>query len=121
MKKKTKIKVLRPTLKEKKRYLVYDANYFGKRVADYIKFKQKVSESFLRLFGDVGYGEAGVMFVKGNGRKGVIRSNRQYVDHVKTALMMLKKVESSDVAVRCVGVSGTLDKAEKIMLNRRGG
>jgi ribonuclease P/MRP protein subunit POP5 len=118
--KKIKTRVLIPTLRDSKRYLVYNANYFGGKTTDYTRFKLKVKENMLNFIGELGYGEAGIMFIKGNSKKGIIRVNRNYLDHLKTGLMTVKKIENNDTAIRCLGVSGTLDKAEKIMLNRRG-
>jgi ribonuclease P/MRP protein subunit POP5 len=115
-----KIKVLSPTLRDSKRYLVYDANYFGGKTAEYAKLKLKVKENMLNFMGELGYGEAGVMFIKGNGKRGIIRINRNHIDHLKTSLMTVKKIGSNDTAIRCLGVSGTLDKAEKIMTSGRG-
>tara|TARA_Y100000310_G_C20327665_1_gene643749 strand:- start:242 stop:595 length:354 start_codon:yes stop_codon:yes gene_type:complete len=115
MQRQKKAKVLRPTLREKKRYLVYDANYFGKKVPSSGGVKRAINESVLNFLGELGFGEAGALFVKGSAKKGVLRVDRKYVDHVKTGLMLVKKVDGQDAAVRCVGVSGNIKKAEEIM------
>tara|TARA_Y100000310_G_scaffold345757_1_gene469341 strand:+ start:2092 stop:2607 length:516 start_codon:yes stop_codon:yes gene_type:complete len=112
--KKTKTKVLTPTLKEKKRYIVYDINYFGKRTSSYGRVMEAVDNGVLGLVGELGYGGAGVMFIKGSGKRGIIRVGRNHVDHVKTGLMTIKKIDNHDVAVRCIGLSGSLAKAEQI-------
>ena len=114
MQKKTRIKVLTPTLREKKRYLVYSVDYFGNKASESIKLKETVDKGLLEFLGTFGYAKAGVMFVKGSGKKGILRVDRKYVDHVRTGLMTVKKMDSGDVAIRCLGLSGSVNKAEQI-------
>jgi RNase P/RNase MRP subunit POP5 len=114
MQKKTKFKVLRPTLREKQRYLVYNINYFDKKIAGYNSAKKGLDRALLDFIGELGYSKAGVMFIKGSGKKGILRVDRKYVDHVKTGLMTVKKVENNAVAVNCAGLSGNINKAKQI-------
>ena len=119
MQKKKAIKVLKPTLREKKRYLVYSLDYFGANACDYEDVKEQIEKSILGFIGELGYGKAGVMFIKGSGEKGILRSSRKYVDHVRTGMMMINKIDKKDVIVRTVGLSGSLNKAEKIYDNEK--
>ena len=114
MQTKTKFKVLRPTLREKKRYLVYSVDYFDKTASGYNSFEEEAGAGILDFIGELGYSEAGVMFIKGSGKKGILRVARKYTDHVRTGLMGVKKVDNKDVAIRCIGLSGNISKANKI-------
>lgn len=114
MQKKTKLRVLRPTLREKKRYLVYSVDYFGNKALDYREFKNKANNDLLKFLGEYGYNNAGVLFVKGSGKKGIIRVDRKYVDHVKVGLMCINKIGKQNAMVSCIGVSGNINKAEQV-------
>mgnify|MGYP002725713800 CR=1 FL=1 len=114
MQKKTKIKVLTPTLREKKRYLVYSVDYFGNSASESSKLRSTVDRELLNFLGTYGYAKAGVMFIKGSGKKCVLRVDRKYVDHVRTGLMTVKKMDSKDVTIRCLGLSGSVNKANQI-------
>ncbi len=114
MQKKTKIKVLTPTLREKKRYLVYSVDYFGKTAQEAVKLKETVNKGLLEFLGTEGYAKAGVMFIKGSGKKGILRVDRKYVDNVRTGLMTIQKMGPKDVTFRCLGLSGSVNKADQI-------
>ena len=114
MQKKTKIKVLTPTLREKKRYLVYSVDYFGNKASESLKLKNTVNKGLLDFLGTFGYANAGVMFIKGSGKKGILRVDRKHVDHVRTSLMAVKKIDSKDITIRCNGLSGSVNKANQI-------
>ncbi|MDP3916679.1 MAG: Rpp14/Pop5 family protein [Nanoarchaeota archaeon] len=117
MRKKAKLKVLTPVLREKKRYLVYSVDYFGNKSAGYELTKKYVNKAIFGFIGDLGYGKAGVMFIKGDGKKGIMKVQRGYVDHIRTSLMAVREIENKDVAIRCLGLSGSVKKAEEIYNN----
>ena len=110
-----KAKVLPPTLREKQRYMVYDANYFGQTIPSYAEMKNSLHQHLISFLGELGFGDAGVLFVKGSGKKGILRVNRDSVDHVKTSLMTVNKINRQDVSMRCIGVSGSIKKAEELL------
>ncbi len=114
MQKKKGIKVLRPTLREKKRYLVYSLDYFGEKAPQDVAVKENLERGILGFIGELGYGKAGVMFVKSSGKKGILRVGSKYVDYVRTGLMTVTKIGTHDTMVKCVGLSGNFNKAEKI-------
>ena len=99
------MKHLLSSLKEKKRYLVYEAideNINGEIL---IEIAKDVCNRFL---GELGMAKAGVMFLEDNfDNKAVIKVNNKYVDEVRTALSL------SEIPLRVVGVSGILKKAEE--------
>ena len=65
------------------------------------------------FLGEFGCAAAGVQLVRGDGARGIIRTNNQYIDHVKTALMTLQTIHNTPVVVQTVKVSGMLRKAEQ--------
>lgn len=83
--KRKKEKKLKPSMREKKRYLL-----LGKAS------KEKVEKAVLDYIGILGYGKAGVKWIKEN----ILAVNRKQVDKVKSSLLL------AGIAVR--RVSGTL-------------
>jgi RNase P/RNase MRP subunit POP5 len=107
-----KQKILLPTLKEQQRYVVY-------KIITKIPFKNfdSIHNNILSqcntMLGIFDGGKAGLMSAKYNAEKmsGVIRVNNTYVDKLKVCLGLIKTINSQDVVVDCVYVSGMLHKA----------
>lgn len=89
-----KIKPILPSLKEKKRYILYE----GKASRNSLK------QGIRAFIGDLGMAQAGIMFIKSKNDKGIIRTDVKWVDKVKTSLSLMKP------RVQPVKVSGTLKK-----------
>lgn len=89
-----KIKPILPSLKEKKRYILYEGkvsrNTIKQGIKDYI--------------GEYGMAKAGIMFIKSKNNKGIVKTNVKWLEQVKTALSLMK------TRVKPVKVSGTLKK-----------
>lgn len=103
-----KIKQLLPSLKEKKRYIVFEV------IGDSVKvelMKKSVSEALKKFLGEYGFSKLNYRFVNHDTNKGMIKVSNKFVDHVKTALIMISKIDGKEVIVRSVGVSGTINKA----------
>ena len=89
-----KIKPILPSLKEKKRYILYE----GKASRNAIK------QGIKDYIGEYGIAKAGIMFIKSKNNKGIIKTSVKWLDQVKTALSLMK------TRVKPVKVSGTLKK-----------
>jgi RNase P/RNase MRP subunit POP5 len=89
-----KIKPILPSLKEKKRYILYE----GKLSRNAIK------QGIKDFIGEYGMAKAGIMFIKSKNNKGIIKTNVKWLEQVKTALSLMK------TRVKPVKVSGTLKK-----------
>jgi len=87
-----KLKILPPTLRENKRYLL-------------VKSPQiKVEKVLLRFYGEWGWAKAGPQFIK-SGNHLIISIERSFLDSTKSAL------ELANISV--LGVSGTINKLKK--------
>jgi len=98
------MKPLLPSLKEKKRYVVFEV------ISKDTKYPEKeIKDAFLKLFGEVGLSEAGLIFLKNKykNNKGIIKVNHKNVDRLKASFCILKKP-----IIKSLGTSGTLKKAE---------
>ena|SRR3989338_6392567 len=105
-----------PTLREKKRYLVFEVigSSHCSEAAEAVKL------SFLSLFGIFEAAKAGIKSIKSSGRRCMLSVNRKYVDRLKAALIMVKSIKNTAVVLRSVGVSGSVKGAASKYLSLRG-
>tara|TARA_Y100000310_G_C20471506_1_gene710287 strand:- start:106 stop:432 length:327 start_codon:yes stop_codon:yes gene_type:complete len=102
---------LLPSLKQKKRYVVFevatDKTFSVKEIKEAVEFALK---DFL---GQWGLAKSSPMFLKEKckNNKFIIKVNHKYVDEVKSALILIKKIKNTPVIVKSVITSGTLKKA----------
>lgn len=112
-------KPLLPTLRTKKRYVVYEARYDSP--IGLSKVFNTIKDSYKECFGIFGLGESGLMDTKiynEANKRGILKINTKYVGDLKVAIPMIEKIDGKDAAVRTIVTSGILKKA-KLMLLRR--
>ncbi len=107
--KRIKQKTLLPSLREKKRYLVFEA--ISNAGLSFKDLKNSILSSFKELFGLDGLSKAGLEFVEYNDNKGIIRVSTKGLDMLKATFCIVRKVNKEDVVLRSLGVSGMLKKA----------
>ncbi len=103
------IKPLRPTQREKQRYLTYAV--WSETSLPHAEIKQTVDTALLDFMGELNYGKAGIQFVEQTSRGGIIRMNRDAVDLVKAGIMMINTIQKNRVVLTSSTVSGMLHKA----------
>ena len=81
-------KRLKPSLRERKRYLLIETK---------VK-KEDIEKAILEYIGSLGYGKTGLSFVK----KGVIAVNREMINKVRASFAIYSKT------IKVLAVSGTL-------------
>lgn len=106
------MKPLLPSLKEKKRYVVFEI--ISEEKISSVPEKE-IKEAFMQLFGEIGLGNAGLIFLRNkySGTKGIIKVNNKCVDQLKASFCMVKNIGKNKVIIKSVGVSGTLKKAQE--------
>jgi RNase P/RNase MRP subunit POP5 len=117
--KKDKLK-LKPTLKEKRHYLVVEL--ISAEKINEAQAKQIVDEAILEFIGKLGYASAGPLyfgFHDMSERKGfrcfiLVSVLTKYVDYVKTSLTLYSGTDKK-VKMKCIGVSGTILKAKRFL------
>lgn len=113
-----KIKPVLPSLREKKRYLVFEI-ISGKPIKEFSGISKAVWKALLDFSGVLGAAKAGIWLLgdkfNKDSQKGIIRVNNKSVDLLKAALCTIKQVDGVDVIVRSLGVSGILKKTGKYM------
>jgi ribonuclease P/MRP protein subunit POP5 len=109
-----RIKPLLPSLREKKRYLVFEI-ISKVQITDYAKVSEAVMQSCQDFLGILGMAKAGILILpdKYRANKGILRVSHKCVNEVRAALAFVKKINNQDVIVRSCGLSGILKKAQQ--------
>ena len=107
------LKALLPSLKERKRYLVFEV-ISKSEISDFKAVKAEITASMASLIGDIGMAGAGVKFIeeKKTENKGLIMLNHNFVDQLRASLALVKTIKGIPVIVRSIGISGMINKAE---------
>lgn len=110
-----KLKPLRPTLKERKRYVVYRVEG-----ASAVEVTPVIQQACLTFMGVLTASKAGIMFLQNqsNGPYGIIRVAHTYVDELKASLLHITNIDGKPVAIDAIGVSGILKKAKEKFIDK---
>ena len=104
------MKPLLPALRDKKRYLAFEA--ISKEDMEPSRIFNEFSGKFRHLYGAIALSRSNLRlmpeFSKKN--KGIIRVNRKYVDKVQASMCLLTQVNGVDVILRTILVSGSIAK-----------
>lgn len=104
----------RPTLREKKRYLVFRVVSDGTLLYDNVR--NAIYDSVARWLGENETAKADVHIVKnlwdGRARTGFIRCAPKYVDDVRTGMALVHQIGDSRVIIQTLSVSGTIKSAK---------
>ena len=103
------MKPLLPTLKEKKRYLVFEVVSKKPVKLNKVELMNKIHD----FLGILSSSKAGIQLIKTKGNRGILRVSHKYVDHLKSALLFIKDLSDQDVILNTVTVSGILKKVEQ--------
>ena len=110
---KTKTKPLMPSLREKKRYLVYEA--ISKTKFDAVEINNAIFNNAKEFLGNLGMAKAGILMLNDKWnkeiQKGILRVNNKHLDEIRASLVFLKDVNGKEALVRSIGASGILKKA----------
>jgi len=106
---------LLPSLKQKKRYVVFEI--LSDKKFTFLEVKEEVEKALLLFFGQLGLAKASPMLIKDKykNNKFIFKINHQYVDELKAAMMLSKKIKSTPINIKSLTTSGTLKKASKYL------
>ena len=96
-----RIKTLLPSLKENKRYILYDVEFVDKMDDS----RGLIEEKLRNFVGDLGIARAGLRFVDAQHNRGIIQVSHTSVHEIKTGLALINGFN-----VRTIKVSGSLSK-----------
>jgi ribonuclease P/MRP protein subunit POP5 len=104
-----KLKPLLPTLREKKRYLAFEV--INGSDLDTKEIRHSIDTAITQHLGREGMAKAGLLFVKQNKNKGVLRVSHTMLNEVRQAILFITKIQEKRVIVRSLVASGVLNKA----------
>ena len=110
-----KLKPLLPSLREKKRYIVFET--ISRNKVSFTAISKAIWRSILAFSGSLGASQAGIWLMSDKfnkeKQKGIIKVNHKNVDLLKASLALIKEIDGQDVIVRSTVASGVLNKASK--------
>ena len=119
----TKLKPVLPSLREKKRYLVFEV-ISKEKINNTEDISNAIWHASLQFLGKLGTAKAGIIVLNNKWdaehQRGIIKVSHKHVDAVKAALTFADKINNTDVIFRSIGVSGILRKAENMFLKASG-
>ena len=108
---------LLPTLRQKKRYVVF-AIVSDKKFS-FPDLKMAVESSWQQFWGDFGKAKAAPLLLKEkfnqDQQRFLIKVNHKHVDELKAALTLNKKIKNTPVILKSIITSGTLKKASSYL------
>ena len=106
------LRVLRPTLREKKRYILLEFIPIDKKSKiDKELMIKEILATIQKTFGTIGSGYFSLSLVKSKKTKQnqiILRVNHLSVPFVIASLLFMKKMYSSNITVKIIKVSGTI-------------
>lgn len=102
-------KILLPTLRERKRYLAFEV--LAEKEVQWNSVKKAIMLAMKDYVGINGLAEAGLLFVKNNQNKGLLRVSHTSLNKIKAALIFITQIDNQRVIVRSLAASGMLNKA----------
>lgn len=116
------MKRILPTLRQKKRYIVFEI-IADKKITDFKAVSKAIWDKSLKLLGELGVSKAGIWVLEEKFdpelQRGIIKVDNKYVPQAKSALLMVDKIGNQKVILKSVGVSGILKKACQKYLTKR--
>ncbi|MEW5896780.1 MAG: Rpp14/Pop5 family protein [Nanoarchaeota archaeon] len=102
---------LLPSLKQKKRYVVFEI--ISKKVFSFEEIKEEVDKALLTFLGELGVAKSSPMLIKekSQNNKFIIKVNHKYTDELKSALILIKRIKNTPVIICSIITSGTIKKA----------
>ena len=115
MKKKKRLNVLPPTLREKRRYIAFRLK--AKKKFTKHRVAAAIIEKCLELFGAFGTSKIAPKLVEFYPEKhaGILRCERSHVKHAKLCITLLSVVDGERTVPKILVTSGTIRKAKEAL------
>ena len=105
------MKILPSSLREKKRYLAFEAIVEGGEPVDRKALLDEIYFATQSLVGDAGSSEIGYRLMDFDGRRGVLRVGLRAVEPARACLAAVSAIRGQRALIRVAGVSGTIRAA----------
>lgn len=118
-----RIKALKPSLREKKRYLAFEIISKAK-IKGFSVIRDTIADCLTGFLGTRESSLAGMIILKErynqDKQRGIIKISHKYVDKLRASFCFIEKIGGQKVIVRSLGTSGILKKAhEKYILEQK--
>ena len=106
-------------VKFKSRYLLIEVLYEDKMLQkhDASKFAKVIKNEVEKNFGEINLGKINknlqIKYVNNYTNMLIIRVGKEYIKLMRTAIVLINKIEYENVRLRILGISGTIKGAEK--------
>ena len=118
--KETKLKVLSPTLREKKRFIKVKIE--SSKKYEFKELSNTLTSEITYYIGAIDYGKAGIWFLKDkfdfNKQEFIIKVGTKFKDKLIGSLALITKLNSKDIKLNVIKVSGTLKNVNTPLKNK---
>ncbi|MCS7093740.1 MAG: Rpp14/Pop5 family protein [Candidatus Aenigmarchaeota archaeon] len=105
-----KLKTLPPTLRDRKRYILF--KIISEEKIDFLQFKEAFFNTVLNFFGEIGFSKISPKFLENlfneQEYKGVLRVYYKHLSEAILCLGLISRIGESRVNVKIYKVSGTI-------------
>jgi RNase P/RNase MRP subunit POP5 len=113
------MKLLPAIRREKVRYLVFEIiNSKGKKIRSNYAFDE-INRNLFNYFGIYGMSLARPWLFQElyseEKKMGILKVNRKYINHARTALALVKRIKDDDVIIKTRIVTGTIKRAKEFL------
>lgn len=107
---KNNLKPLPSTLREKRRYIVFEI--VSEKKLNAKKLSNSVYKQIQNLIGEINMAKAGIIMLEGKDNKGIVSSTNKLANEVVSALTLVSYLDNQEVKIKTLGMSGILKKAK---------
>ncbi|MBI2665525.1 hypothetical protein HYX12_02820 [Candidatus Woesearchaeota archaeon] len=102
---------LLPSLKSRKRYIVFEI--ISEKKCSFPEVKEEVDSALLLFLGQLGLSKACPLLLNEpfSNNQFILKVNHNYTDEVKSAVILIKSIKNTPVIIRSITTSGTIKKA----------
>ena len=111
------MKILPPTLREKKRYLAVEIMREGRINRE--RLIRALQDSIRELFGDTGLSETGLRLLHFDGNHAVVRCTPRTVWRTRAGIATITEIDGTKVSLRVIGIGGTVRSVMEKYIEKR--
>lgn len=109
------MKILPSSLREKKRYIVFEL--FSEKEVIKPELIKGIWNSAYSLYGDVGTSKINLWLLTFDGKRGVVRCAREKTEDVRALLCAINAIGESPVGIFVLSVCGTIKGTKKFFMS----
>lgn len=113
------MRFLSPTLKEKKRYILFEV--LSEEKLSEKQLFEEITSKYKDLYGTLGLSHAGLQLVSydQNRNQGIIRLGHKFKDNLKSTFVLIDKINNKKVLIRSIKTSASINKLKPKTFNTK--